>query len=150
MHRTILSYPLSPFFVLFCNVVGTSDAHDFQLLTHVVDSVSSLAIENKQVERLRRLCNALLALCRPLVQNTFYPAVAPEQQPITLEEQHPDAVSNPIVVDDNNAVGEGGASVGDQAWGDGMMWQLFQAQPTLEWFNSEILDPDMWDLNLPG
>ena len=53
-------------------------------------------------------------------------------------------------MDDNNAVGEGGASVGDQAWGDGMMWQLFQAQPTLEWFNSEILDPDMWDLNLPG
>jgi hypothetical protein len=66
-HRTMLSYPLCPFFVVFCNVVGTSDARDFQLLQDVTDGISTLVTENKYVHRLHRLCETLLRLCRPLV-----------------------------------------------------------------------------------
>jgi hypothetical protein len=32
-------------------------------------------------------------------------------------------------------------------WNDDMMWQLFQSQPSLDWFNADILDPT-WDLNM--
>jgi myosin-crossreactive antigen len=28
------------------------------------------------------------------------------------------------------------------------MWQLFQSQPSLDWFNADILDP-AWDINQP-
>jgi len=33
------------------------------------------------------------------------------------------------------------------SWNDDMMWQLFQSQPSLDWFNADILDP-AWDPNL--
>jgi hypothetical protein len=33
-------------------------------------------------------------------------------------------------------------------WNDDMMWQLFQSQPSLDWFNADILDPT-WDFNVP-
>jgi hypothetical protein len=32
-------------------------------------------------------------------------------------------------------------------WDDEMMWQLFQCQPSLDWFDSDILDPAAWDLS---
>jgi hypothetical protein len=28
------------------------------------------------------------------------------------------------------------------------MWQLFQSQPSLDWFNADILDP-AWDIGQP-
>jgi hypothetical protein len=69
-YRTMLSYPLCPFFVVFCNVVGTSDARDFQLLQDVTDGISTLVTENKYVHRLHRLCETLLGLCRPLISTS--------------------------------------------------------------------------------
>lgn len=41
-------------------------------------------------------------------------------------------------------------TMGAEAWQDDMMWQLFQAQPSLDWFNSNILDPAVWDLDFPN
>ena len=32
-------------------------------------------------------------------------------------------------------------------WNDDMMSQLFQFQPSLDWFNADILDPT-WDFNM--
>ena len=84
------------------------------------------------------------------MQNASYLAITPEQQ-VSAQEQHPMTMSSSIRLEDSpTVVVEEGIGVDDQAWGDGMMWQLFQAQPSLEWFNSEILDPEMWDLNMPG
>lgn len=130
-------------------MVGTSDARDFQLLQDVVDSVSSLVIENKYVGRLRRLCNTLLALCRPLVQQ----GTAAEQQAGLLlnfasgNEATPAAqsVASPAFTERLQEEG-----LMKEPWEDDMMWQLFQAQPSLDWFNSDILDLDSWDLNLQG
>jgi hypothetical protein len=68
----MLSYPLCPFFVVFCNVVGTSNERDFQLLQAVTDGISTLVTENKYVNRLHRLCATLLSLCTPLVKTTFH------------------------------------------------------------------------------
>lgn len=33
-------------------------------------------------------------------------------------------------------------------WNDDMMWQLFQSQPSLDWFNADILDPT-WNYSVP-
>lgn len=151
--RTILSYPISPFFIIFCNVVGTSDVRDFQLLQDVVDSVSSLVMENKYVGRLRRLCNTLLALCRPLVQNLHPAALQERQLPAHSrrdEDTTPGHGHHNVLENGSNEVGSFSGITGAEAWQDDMMWQLFQAQPSLDWFNSDILDPAVWELDFPN
>jgi hypothetical protein len=137
--RTILSYPLCPIFVVFCNVVSTSSTQDYQLLQNVVETVSSLVAHNKYVERLHRLCNTLLSLCKPLLHqdtSTFpHPGnidtssninmqLTLESETITTPSQHDNPSSN---------------------WDDKMIQQLFQAQPSLDWFDSDILDPALWN-----
>jgi hypothetical protein len=146
----MLSYPLCPFFVVFCNVVGTSDAQDFQLLQDVTDGISELVTENKFVNRLHRLCTALLDLCKPLIHTSSTStmtttttttntgateATSLQTEPNPVQLNFPDANGN---VDDFLT----------SSWNDNRMWQLFQSQPSLDWFNAEILDPD-WDLSLP-
>ena len=152
--RTILSYPLAPFFVLFCNVVGTSDARDFRLLQDVVESVSSLVIENKYVERLRRLCNALLSLCRPLVHSNLNPDVMQERQPVPAlisdEDVTPAYIESATMQQMHAEASTPSKEIAGEGWQDDMMWQLFQAQPSLDWFNSDILDPLTWDLSTPN
>jgi hypothetical protein len=145
----MLSYPLCPFFVVFCNVVGTSDAHDFQLLQDVTDGISGLVSENKFVNRLHRLCSTLLELCRPLIQTPLVNAhgsgngaVPTNQTPVPME-----ATSM------QGMVPEVGANVDDfltSSWQDDRMWQLFQSQPSLDWFNADILDPTWGDIGLPN
>lgn len=139
-----MSYPLCPFFVLFCNVVGTSNARDFQTLQDVTDGMSSLVDQNRYVMRLHRLCVTLLRLCRPLVTQAPQatqsqlahpgPATRPGQDSFDsriLDANMPAAATGPTFVQPD---------VGS-SWNDDMMWQLFQSQPSLDWFNSDILDP---------
>jgi hypothetical protein len=139
----MLSYPLCPFFVVFCNVVGTSNARDFQLLQDVTDGISSLVTENKYVHRLHRLCATLLGLSKPLIQPMANSEVS--VPPTHVAGSSLPALNNPDVLGAPN----GGAGEGfiNSTWNDDMMWQLFQSQPSLDWFNAEILDP-MWDLNV--
>lgn len=150
--RTILSYPLTPFFVLFCNVVGTSNLRDFKLLQDVATSVASLVAENKSVEKLRRLCTTLLAICQPLMNG-----VHAAQEPIMSTAEK--TTANSATFDCALAQAELGVSdtptsmskpedgAGLAPWDDDMMWQIFQCQPSLDWFDSDILDPAAWDLS---
>ncbi|KAK7404041.1 hypothetical protein QQX98_010162 [Neonectria punicea] len=66
---TIHAYPLCPFFVVFCNVVGTSSGQDFQLIQRVTDGLAPYAAGNKAVKRLHELCSKLVELCRPPFQS---------------------------------------------------------------------------------
>ncbi|KAI8941075.1 hypothetical protein NX059_002315 [Plenodomus lindquistii] len=146
---TILSYPLCPFFVVFCNVVGTSNALDFQLLEDVTNSVSTLVTENKYVNRLHRLCRTLLGLCRPLVQVSSFDGQAPQLSTgyatqIDAELQAANANTRIPYMDANIQNGEVGDTL-PSSWNDDMMWQLFQSNPSLDWFNADILDPT-WDI----
>lgn len=151
-HRTILSYPLCPFFVLFCNVVGTSSQPDFQLLQDVVDSVESLVVENKYIARLHRLCTTLLALCKPLVDGALTEDAGPRMPdatlaPSTSAQRQPHGTALGVEV---GGLAEMEQVVGDMpraSWDHEMMWQLFQAQPSLDWFNADILDPASYALD---
>ncbi|KAF2029280.1 putative Zn(II)2Cys6 transcription factor-like protein [Setomelanomma holmii] len=147
---TMLSYPLCPFFVVFCNVVGTSNARDFQLLQDVTDGISALVSDNKFVNRLHRLCEALLELCRPLIHRE-----AASGQIVTNASRN-EVVQGTALPTTESSSEQLGAPIADgevdnfltSSWNDDMMWQLFQSQPSLDWFNAEILDPP-WDMNLP-
>ncbi|KAF2125846.1 putative Zn(II)2Cys6 transcription factor-like protein [Dothidotthia symphoricarpi CBS 119687] len=149
---TMLSYPLCPFFVVFCNVVGTSNARDFQLLQDVTDGISTLVTENKYVNRLHRLCATLLGLCKPLVQ----PAVTsgdphmPNREATLSNITETPLLPSSIVhnVADISGADDNGGNFLISSWNDDMMWQLFQSQPSLDWFNADILDPTL-DLGLP-
>lgn len=144
----MLSYPLCPFFVVFCNVVGTSNEHDFQLLQDVTDGISTLVTENKYVNRLHRLCATLIGLCKPLVQRLDLNG---HVQPPTEGLAGMPTFTPPPVFDgatDAANVSNGRGTAGGIlpcSWNDDMMWQLFQSQPSLDWFNADILDP-AWDL----
>ena len=147
----MLSHPLCPFFVVFCNVVGTSDGRDFQLLEDVTDAISSLVTENKYVNRLHRLCATLIGLCKPLAQN------ARRQDQIQHENSDQTTPAAPMPVYHSSMAfsngpdtlnpngGEGTNTMMPSSWNDDMMWQLFQSQPSLDWFNADILDPS-WGL----
>jgi hypothetical protein len=147
----MLSYPLCPFFVVFCNVVGTSDPRDFQLLQDVTDGISTLVTENKYVNRLHRLCETLLSLCRPLVPTSgptgqigafnagLAPALAAYPSPSLAFNNGPE------LLNDNN-MGDTTDGMMPSSWNDDMMWQLFQSQPSLDWFNADILNNNAWDI----
>ncbi|EOA90164.1 uncharacterized protein SETTUDRAFT_182687 [Exserohilum turcica Et28A] len=146
---TLLSHPLCPFFVVFCNVVGTHNDRDFQLLEDVIDGISSLVTENKYVNRLHRLCATLLGLCKPLVESPS--AHHHMQPPVTSDPTGHMAgytTSMPFNHGPDMLTNNGGETNNDavvSSWNDDMMWQLFQSQPSLDWFNADILDP-AWDL----
>ncbi len=147
----MLSYPLCPFFVVFCNVVGTSDARDFQLLQDVTDGISTLVTENKYVNRLHRLCATLLGLCKPLVHssgsNDMHAPPPGMVNPSSTYGQQSTFGTAPHVLD--VAGGHNGNDVFlASSWNDDRMWQLFQSQPSLDWFNAEILDP-AWGVSQP-
>ncbi|KAF2114507.1 putative Zn(II)2Cys6 transcription factor-like protein [Lophiotrema nucula] len=133
---TILSYPLTPFFVVFCNVVGTSNARDFQLLQDVTDVILSLPKENKYGNRLYRLCVKLVELCRPLVavENVQIPtphAMSPDQDPTSTSVQPLECPFMDVPVMDG--VMDETFAVNWSPWRDDLMWQLFQSQPSLNW-----------------
>jgi hypothetical protein len=120
----MLSYPLCPFFVVFCNVVGTSDARDFQLLQDVTDGISTLVTENKYVHRLHRLCETLLGLCRPLVP-TF--SSNEQIQALSAEPATPLATYTPslafnggpdLLNNSNNNVGDTTDGMMPSSWND--------------------------------
>lgn len=152
----MLSYPLCPFFVVFCNVVGTSNERDFQLLQAVTDGISALVTENKYVNRLHRLCATLLSLCTALVKNpgpqerSNMNAAVPGFS--TQASAGPSLLLNVGNSSETLSMAPGaGISNTDglvpSTWNDDMMWQLFQSQPSLDWFNADILDP-IWDTNV--
>jgi hypothetical protein len=67
MFRTLLLYPLSPVFVLFCNVVSISHKEDFLLLQELTQGLSVFANRSKPVGRLHNLCATLVDICAPLM-----------------------------------------------------------------------------------
>ncbi|KAJ4360718.1 uncharacterized protein N0V89_001285 [Didymosphaeria variabile] len=89
----------------------------------------------------------------PLVQQHGNAAVVQEQQAgllLNFAAGNEAAVTEDGVMQ-SSITGEAQEEVmANEPWQDDMMWQLFQAQPSLDWFNSDILDPASWDLNLPS
>ncbi|CAG7554585.1 unnamed protein product [Fusarium equiseti] len=60
---SVLLYPLTPFFVLFCNVMATSDPQDLELLRQVTAVISGVQEYYKFGKNLYKLFSQFLSLC---------------------------------------------------------------------------------------
>jgi hypothetical protein len=66
----VLYHPLTPFFVLFCNIVASSSESDFQLLTTVTSQLDGLADQSPPIAKLQTLFKSFIGLCEGLVNKT--------------------------------------------------------------------------------
>jgi hypothetical protein len=89
-NRTALLYPLTPFFVVFCNVVATSNVHDLRLLNEVTATISKVKEQCAFGMNLYIMLSELIAMCTQL--HDVQPA--PSQLPLhgdSLVEASPQA-----------------------------------------------------------
>lgn len=66
LHRTFLYYPLTAFFMLFCNVVTTSHASDFKLMKLITDTLSEHNDLSPSVAKLQHLFATFVSLSEHL------------------------------------------------------------------------------------
>ncbi|KAJ5596624.1 transcriptional regulator family: Fungal Specific TF [Penicillium hetheringtonii] len=64
---TIFLYPLSSFFVLFCNIIGELDSDDYTLIQEIVQCLIPFAA-SPYVSKLLRLLESLQNFCTPLIE----------------------------------------------------------------------------------
>ncbi|PYI36836.1 hypothetical protein BP00DRAFT_483160 [Aspergillus indologenus CBS 114.80] len=155
---TVFSYPMTPFYVLFCNVVGTSNVEDFQLMRDTTKGLSRFIDFNPAIGRLYHLFTQFLVLCSPLVEKEDSTSPCSVQQSMNLDPEEPNVPLDagiPLLSTDNqlyNGPAHLGGTEGARSfdtttqpemnswWNNAQMWELFGTQPSLEWVNSEITD----------
>lgn len=67
--RTLLLYPRTSFFVLFHNVVATSDRDDFNLIKGMTEDLSSLAVFSHYIENLHQVFSVFVSLSEQILDN---------------------------------------------------------------------------------
>ncbi|KAL4882659.1 hypothetical protein BJY04DRAFT_217152 [Aspergillus karnatakaensis] len=143
---TLFFYPLSPFFVVFCNIVGTLNHENYTLLQNITTRLSQFR-RNPHLERLLDLLLSLEQLCKPLFQeqNVDNPigedGSAPVECPSALPMVTDNADLGPsLVTHADTNMDLSNATISNTGVGsstDWMMWQLFNSQVPAGWFNSE-------------
>ncbi|KAF1852027.1 uncharacterized protein K460DRAFT_413505 [Cucurbitaria berberidis CBS 394.84] len=160
MHWTLLYHPLTPFFVLFCNVVASSNEQDFQLLKVVALQLDGLADLSPSIAKLQTLFKSFIDLCEGLVweaKKSTSPVSRTDERPRGIErmqdlvfapqptnEQPKFAVSlaglPPQLVPLSRPPQEGTIDFPNES-GPGIIdpgWGLFDTQPTLDWLDADF------------
>lgn len=154
---TLLFYPLSPFFVLFSNVVFSAHLDDYSLMATVTKGVSRFVEMHPSVAEIHKLFSAFLRMVGPLVDNrSNHPLSQPNSDAATERNEHTSITSTstqypPADIDNSinsNADQEGGIYLPDQgianqdepiAPDDELVWDLIDSQPWLGWMRSDAL-----------
>ncbi|KAL3486507.1 hypothetical protein BJX62DRAFT_215192 [Aspergillus germanicus] len=150
---TLLLYPLSAFFVVFCNIIGTLDHGDYNLMRQITTSLSKFK-QDAHLNRLLKLLQSLEELCVPLFQepdqdqgrhsgnaaaeNTVTSSfAAPENYTVagSLMEQHLPFTSVPFHGENTAPGGDAMQPAEMDLSVDWMMWQLFNSQVPAGWLN---------------
>lgn len=156
-YRTMLLSPLSPFFVLFCNVVATSDEKDFEMIKNITDDLRQFAKANASIGKLYGLFSKFLDLCAPLIRPnhgmlesmSVFPVNGRTSQAYFYKDvcgRTGDQVlhSLPSPTASRAASGMGQEQSGEpqsvEGWDDSLMWELFDNEPSLGWAESELWD----------
>ncbi|KAJ5599833.1 hypothetical protein N7450_000900 [Penicillium hetheringtonii] len=169
-HRTVLFYPLTPFFVIFCNVVATSNLHDLKLLEEVTVTISRLKEQCTIGKNLHKLLSELIGLCAELheMPPDRYPRLicnpdgnqaqvhtVPGRDPLGAntdisgqtalptpgqDDMVPAGVSTFAPGGSNYQENEESARKRVSIWDDGLMTELFNVQPSVEWLDIECVD----------
>ncbi|KAI2848394.1 transcriptional regulator family: Fungal Specific TF [Aspergillus niger] len=131
---TLFFYPLSAFFVVICNIIGTLDHSDFELLQQITQSLSQFK-QDPHLGKLLNLLQSLEDLCEPLFQvgNS-----GPENMSSNLGTSAPDQIIEPVTIHGilpsasfNNNFGLNDEPIPNpdlDASTDWLMWQLFNSQ----------------------
>ncbi|BCS16282.1 hypothetical protein ALUC_80489A [Aspergillus luchuensis] len=143
---TLFFYPLSAFFVVICNIIGTLDHDDFKLLQQITQSLSQFKQDPHLGKRLN-LLQSLEDLCEPLFQEG---ASGPENISSNLRASSPNQVMEPVTMDGipPSASFDSNFGLNDEpipnseldASADWLMWQLFNSQIPAGWLSSSM-DP---------
>lgn len=146
---------MSPFFVVFCNIVGTLDEGDYSLLKRITDILSRFR-QSSRLGRLVNLLQSLQRLCEPLFEGQSGndqaaggtsthigppPLTVPtNEHPFTPNSTEIHPFSAPL--GDDTAAGNQPLNVesGQASSADWMMWELFNSQIPAGWLNSDF-DP---------
>ncbi|KAK1141518.1 hypothetical protein N8T08_008930 [Aspergillus melleus] len=157
---TMFMYPLSPFFVLICNIIGTLDKDDYHLIRNITQGLARFT-ESPYVVKMLSLLASLQQLCEPLFHavdsqdapppqgRRWYPSVTATLEPETTAPAH----SATAYGTENMSVSSSAAAVGapTELWmqgqypaevtpsTEGMMWQLFNSQLSLGLFEQDYL-----------
>ncbi|KAH8428052.1 fungal specific transcription factor domain-containing protein [Aspergillus melleus] len=159
---TILLYPLTPFFIIFCNVLATSNEQDYHTLNQIMTALSRIKDKNSFILALYGLLSQFMDLCgqlEALVESnttethvTKSVSLSPERLR-SSQPQYEDSISygpqsrNFWDMHDVNDGTDGGLSMADEEypgemgqlrpsmWDDNLMWELFNTQPSIEWFD---------------
>lgn len=134
--RAVQLFSFSPFYVLFCNVVATSDQRDFDMIRKITDNISELAEANAAVDKVHRLFTKFLDVCVPLVKVTPEPQW-PRQNISGLSLSH-DNDSGGGMSSQPNSSSPGASDDTRQVWDHSLMWALFDIQPSLAWAESGL------------
>ncbi|UDD57899.1 hypothetical protein AFCA_005374 [Aspergillus flavus] len=173
---TVLLYPLTPFFIIFCNVIATSNREDYNLLTQITAALSRIKECNPSIFRLHGLFSQFTALCDQLYETIAQDASQQYQQTTGTIGSQPTAVTDSNAVNvavypqphesltarahssdstqlgtsekpvlyshalDPGSSAEGLSQQTSSMWDDGLMWELFNIQPTVEWFDAGYKD----------
>ncbi|ETS87462.1 hypothetical protein PFICI_01290 [Pestalotiopsis fici W106-1] len=157
---SIILYPLTPFFIVFCNVVATSNQEDVALLRAVTD-VMGLINENCSTGRcLHNLFSQFVDLCSRIDSNHDKDPYQDnsirndENRGLDVRMQSSkDATTSfqnlsgvglsfraPYVTYDTPAENslEEGTLYDRSIWDDSLMLQLFNTQPSIDWFEPTV------------
>ncbi|KAK1511381.1 fungal specific transcription factor domain-containing protein [Colletotrichum costaricense] len=172
---TVLSYPLTPFFALFCNVVATSNLQDLELLAKATMILSQIKEQCTLSMNLFRLFTHFIDLCthlddiksswprmqsglrwpthgsdplqssqRPSTAQTM-PGLQLDDDQIVEEQRVPcfpteQPISRVDHQDNRQSNAQSGGPSGEVAWRDGLVWELFNLQPSIESFDLSSFD----------
>lgn len=153
----MLLFPLAPFFVLFCNVIATSNEEDFNMIKNITDELHQFAEANASIGRLCKLFSKFLDLCAPLVKGnpehsrSEHPAAALSDTETAGNTEgqmasHTDIFDRAADADQalvslrgaESTRGEPNAPPSVEGWDDSLVWELFNNQPSLGWAESEL------------
>lgn len=153
-------YPLTPFFVLVCNIIGTLDKDDYHLIRTITQGLAQFT-ESPYVAKMLSLLTSLQQLCEPLFQTVenrdppppqgrrWFPSARATSEPETtaVPAQSASAYGNENLSVSSAAVEQPPAELWMQEQypaevtpsTEGMMWQLFNSQLSLGLFEPDYL-----------
>ncbi|KAL4989127.1 hypothetical protein BDW68DRAFT_176247 [Aspergillus falconensis] len=152
---TLFLYPLSAFFVVFCNIIGTLDHGDYRLMRSIIENLSQFK-QDPHLEKLLSLLRSLERLCEPLFLDSHGtnptgqgPPVQQEASATFVANNHTssrnitDAVPQAYYLGntdmgslDNEPIPLQTAGVDFSA--DGLMWQLFSSEVPAGWLAADM------------
>ncbi|CAG8094139.1 unnamed protein product [Penicillium salamii] len=169
---TVLLYPLTPFFVIFCNIVATSNASDLILLKEATATVASIGENFSFSMNLHSLLSQLIHLCSLLENPGRQPSITntgditsndessvPPNLSISMiakSSQEDQQLQEPTVSDPASGLhtqtnsnfdyssldqsSDQNGSKRNSIWDGGLLWDFFNIQPSVEWFDASYND----------